>query len=365
MNLPLTSVSSCAFTEPQLLENGVTLPSVEVAYETYGELNAAGDNAILVCHALTANAHAGGEGGWWELLIGPGRALDTRRYFIICSNILGSCYGTTGPRSLNPWTGSRYGASFPTITVRDMVELQKRLLDALEVRRLACVLGSSLGAMQVLEWAVLYPDFCETMIPISVAARQTAWCIALNSAVRAAIKLDPQHGLATARMFGMISYRSAEEFEQRFGRRRQFPFLSEFDPRNIFEVEGYLAHHGRKLVERFDPDTYTCLSRAMDLHDLGRGRGRLEEVLGGIRSTCLCIGVSSDIRYPVSNQKEITEAIAGAMYGEIESIHGHDAFLIEFEQLGSMISGFLAEYASGGWFWRTDTSAPRKVSGWR
>lgn len=355
-NLPLNTISVCTLTEPLLLESGATLPSVEVAYETYGALNAAGDNAIVVCHALTANAHAGGAGGWWEPLIGPGRALDTRRYFVVCSNLLGSCYGTTGPCSLNPWTGVRYGASFPTITIRDMVAVQKRLLDTLGVRRVACVLGSSLGGMQVLEWAVLYPNFCETMIPISVAARQTAWCIALNSAVRAAINLDPVNGLATARMFGMISYRSAEEFEQRFGRRRRYPFLSEFDPKNIFEVEGYLAHHGRKLVERFDPDTYVCLSRAMDLHDLARGRGHVEAVLGSIRAACLCIGVSSDVRYPISNQKEIAEGIPGAMYGEIESVHGHDAFLIEFEQMDSMISGFLAEYASGGY---------RQASGWR
>lgn len=348
--------------DPLLLESGSSLPEVQVEFETYGRLNADRNNVILVCHALTAGAHAAGlnEGdtrpGWWDPLIGPGRALDTRRYFVVCSNILGSCYGTTGPTSVNPWTGRTYGDSFPAITVRDMVRVQKRLLEMLGVQRLACVTGSSLGGMQALEWGILYPNYCETMIPISIAARQTAWCIALNSAARAAINLHPEHGLAAARMIGMISYRSPEEFESRFGRRKQHGFLSAYDPANVFEIENYLARQGRKLVDRFDADTYVCLSRAMDLHDVADGRGGLEDVLAGVRAATLCIGVSSDMRYPTVHQRELAEGIPGAFYGEIDSIHGHDAFLIEFAQLGSMISGFLAEHASAGY---------RKVSGWR
>lgn len=262
---------------------------------------------------------------------------------MVCSNILGSCYGTTGPLSLDPWTGRSYGSSFPAITVRDMVRVQKRLLDALGIRRIACVTGSSLGGMQALEWAVMYPDFCEAMIPISVAARQTAWCIALNSAARAAIQLDPEQGLAVARIIGMISYRSPQEFEERFGRRKKHSVLSHYDPKNVFEVESYLAHQGSKLVERFDAETYVCLSRAMDLHDVARERGELEDVLGEICVKTLCIGVSSDVRYPVANQKELVKWIPGAVYGEIESEHGHDAFLIEYEQLNLLMGGFLTE----------------------
>lgn len=349
--------------DPLLLESGSSLPSVQVAFEAYGTLNAESDNAILVCHALTGSAHAAGRHdesdatpGWWDLMIGPGRALDTRRFFVICSNILGSCYGTTGPLSLNPWTGQPYGSAFPAITVRDMVRVQKRLLDAIGVRRLASVIGSSLGGMQALEWAIEYPDFCETVIPISVAARQTAWCIALNSVARAAIQMDPERGLAMARMIGMISYRSPEEFEERFGRRRKYAFLSSLDPHNVFEVESYLAHQGRKLVERFDAGAYLCLSRAMDTHDVTRGRGSLEEALGSVRAKALCLGVSSDLRYPLSNQRELAERIPGCVFGVIESRHGHDAFLIEYGQLHEMVSGFLAETAAAGY---------RKAAGWR
>ena len=348
------SLSLFSEQDPLLLESGTSLAAVQVAYETYGALHAAGENAILVCHALTGSAHAAGGDhgngpGWWEPMIGPGRALDTRRYFVICSNILGSCYGTTGPSSTNPWTGKAYGPSFPAITVRDMVRVQKRLLDELGVKRLASVIGSSLGGMQVLEWAILYPNFCETIIPISVAARQTAWCIALNAAARAAIRLDPNQGLAAARMIGMISYRSPDEFENRFGRRKKHEFLSHHDPLNVFEVESYLAHQGRKLVDRFDAETYVCLSRAMDLHDVTYNRGGLKDVLGGIRAQALCLGVSSDLRYPFALQRELAEWIPGACYGEIESIHGHDAFLIEYGQLQAMVSGFLAETAAAGY----------------
>ncbi|TAK65194.1 MAG: homoserine O-acetyltransferase, partial [Bacteroidetes bacterium] len=299
--------------EPMLLECGALLPQVDVAYETYGELNDERTNAVLICHALSANAHAAGldsesetTRGWWDGLLGPGKAFDTDKYFVVCSNILGSCYGTTGPASINPATGKQYRASFPRVTVRDMVTLQKRLLDSLGVERLAAVCGSSLGGMQVLEWGVMYPEFCETIIPISVAAKQTAWCIGLNAAARAAITGDPQwnngnydeqpaNGLSLARMIGMISYRSAEEFAQRFGRNLQYE-LSRFDERNVFQIESYLRHQGEKLVRRFDANTYLTLSYAMDLHDVTYGRGTLRDALGSVSARALCIGVSSDLR---------------------------------------------------------------------
>lgn len=342
---------------PLLLECGKFLSPVTVAHETYGTLNADGTNAILVCHALTGSAHAAGyhtddekSVGWWNELIGPEKALDTNKYFVVCSNILGSCYGTSGPTSTNPPTNEPYRESFPRITIRDMVNVQKRLLDYLGVNKLATVIGSSLGGMQALEWGILYPNFCETIIPISTAAKQTAWCIALNSIARAAITNDPEWnggnytqqpaaGLSLARMVGMVSYRTPKELEARFGRKREQG--NPFDAKNKFEVERYLAYQGRKLVERFDANTYLILSHATDSHDVTRGRGSLELVLGSIRAQTLCIGVSSDIRYPTSDQEELVRYIPNAEYAEIESVHGHDAFLIEYDQLNVIIADFL------------------------
>ncbi|HLX13425.1 MAG TPA: homoserine O-acetyltransferase [Bacteroidota bacterium] len=342
-----------------ILDCGVTLRNLTVAYETYGALNAEGTNAILICHALTGSAHAAGYNspedktpGWWDGLIGPGKAFDTEKYFVVSSNILGSCYGTTGPTSINPETGEPYRNTFPQITVRDIVRVQKLLLDRLGVKRLVTICGSSLGGMQVLEWPLLFPEFVETIIPISTAARQPAGCIALNTAARAAITNDPEwrngsynhqpaNGLSLARTIGMISYRSFEEFEQRFGRTRQDAEGSRYDSENHFEIERYLQHQGEKLVERFDANTYLLLSRATDLHDVTYDRGELSDVLRSIKAKTLCIGVSSDARYPVREQKEIVRHIPNARYAEVQSIHGHDAFLIEYDQLTAIIRSFL------------------------
>lgn len=342
--------------DPLVLESGARLAPVTVVYETYGELNNEGTNAVLVCHALTADAHAAGyhshddkAPGWWDGLIGPGRALDTERYFVICPNILGSCYGTTGPRSLCPETGKPYQMSFPPFTVRDIVNVQKKILDLIGVKQLATVTGSSLGGMQALEWAIMYPNFCASVIPISTSAKQSAWCIALNSIARAAITNDPAwdnghysrqpKGMGVARMVGMISYRSPMEFEQRFG--RDFRGSNLLDTAGKYEVEHYLLHQAEKLVERFDANTYLYLSRAMDLHDITRNRGALDQVLRTFAGPVLCIGVSSDIRYPVREQKELARLIPNARYAEIESVHGHDAFLIEFDQMNRIIKSFL------------------------
>ncbi len=346
--------------EPCVLESGAILGPVTVAYETYGTLNVEGTNAILICHALSANAHAAGLSspedktpGWWDGLIGPGKAFDTNKYFVVSPNILGSCYGTTGPTSVNQKTGKPYRMSFPQITVRDIVRVQKKLLDVLGVRKLVTASGSSLGGLQVLEWPLLEPGFCDSIIPISAAAQQPAWCVALNTAARAAITGDPdwqdgnyarqpEHGLALARMIGMISYRSPEEFEARFGRNRMNPAGDLYDFTNSFQVESYLQHQGQKLVERFDANTYILLTRAMDLHDITLGRGSIRAVLGSIRSRTLCIGISSDHRYPKNGQKDLARYIPGARYAEIDSVHGHDAFLIEFEKIGNRISEFLS-----------------------
>lgn len=352
---------------PLHLESGIDIGPVIVAYETYGHLNQEGDNAILVCHALTGSAHAGGfsgpdpaSAGWWEPMIGSGRALDTDTSFVICSNFLGGCYGTTGPTSLDPRTGRRYGARFPAITVRDMVRVQKRLLETLGVRRLRTVLGGSLGGMQVLEWAVMYPESVASIVPIATASAHSAWCIGLNEIGRQAIMLDPgwmggeyppdeqpAQGLSLARQVAMVSYRSDISFQRRFGRgladpvRRLPNSISERPP--FFEVERYLHYQGEKLVRRFDANTYITITRAMDAHDLGPGRGSCKDALALIQCPALCVGISSDILYPPHEQQEIADGIPGGRYREIVSPNGHDAFLIEYEQLTSFVREFLQE----------------------
>ncbi len=341
------------------LESGIQLAPVHVAFETYGKLNREGTNAILVCHALTGDAHAAGmdsEGrvGWWDGVIGEDKGLDTSRYFVVCTNFLGSCYGTTGPTSPNPATALPYGNAFPAFSVRDMVRLQYQLLRSLGVHRLVTITGGSLGGMQVLEWALMYPDFVESIIPIATAARHSAWCIALNEVARLAIRnaegrlranghATAEPGLALARMIAMISYRSRASFEQRFSRNVR----TLGDGSSLFEVESYLHYQGDKLVRRFDAATYVGITHAMDGHDVTRGRGNLQETLGSIRARALCIGIDSDVLYPVVEQAEIAAHIPNARYAEIHSIHGHDAFLMEFEQVNRIVREFLEESRQG------------------
>ena len=373
MELKISTLESSkcriTFSEQFQLESGEILPQVTVAYETYGKLNNSGTNAILICHALTGDAHASDynsrnngkptdtasakQKGWWDELIGPGKGFDPSTHFIVCSNILGGCYGTTGPTSDNPITNRKYRIDFPEITIRDMVKLQHKLLSELGIKKIQAVAGGSLGGMQVLEWALMFPDYVERIIPIATAAQHSAWCIGLNETARKAITDDPawkngeytnqpQTGLSTARMIAIISYRSAESFNNKFGRmvcknRSLLPKESN----SKFEVESYLRYQGEKLVNRFDANTYLCITRAMDSHDVARGRGSLKEALGKIKAKTLCVGINSDILYPASDQKEIASLIPNAKYFEIDSIHGHDAFLIEFEQMNNIITKFL------------------------
>lgn len=349
------------------LESGAVLPSLEIAYTTHGTLNSEGTNALIVCHALTGSAHArdarlpSGETipGWFDGVIGPGRGLDTDRFFVIASNILGSCYGTTGPASTNPSTGRPYGVEFPQVSIRDMVRAQKLLIDHLGVQRIVTVIGGSLGGMQALEWAVLYPGMVESIIPIASAAQHSAWCIGISEAQRLAIMSDPDwrggyytdqpaRGLAIARSIAMISYRSQPSFERRFGRRetaggdgheriRLFQTLP-----LTYAVESYLRYQGQKLVDRFDANTYITLTRAMDRHNIGAGRGMVREVLGSITARVLSVGISSDLLYPPAEQQEIAAAAPSGQYVELQSVHGHDAFLIEFDWLNAQLRRFLS-----------------------
>lgn len=359
---------------PLRLDAGTSLAPVSVAYEIYGELNARRDNAILVCHALTGSAHAAGlssddprSAGWWDPLIGPGKTLDTSRFCVICSNFLGSCYGTTGPSSTNPATGRPYGLRFPPITVRDMVRVQQKLLEALGVRRLHTVIGGSLGGMQVLEWALMAPATVASIIPIATALQHSPWCIGLNDLARQAIMLDPAwengdyydsgqpaRGLSLARQIAMMSYRSSGSFLERFGRER---VPGEFGREHVpdracpspgaptYQVERYLRYQGEKLVDRFDANTYITISRAMDSHDVARGRSGLRETLAGAPMPALCLGIDSDILYPADEQRAIADLLPGGRYREIHSPHGHDAFLMAYDQLDAFIRPFLEEVA--------------------
>lgn len=340
------------------MECGKTLPAVTIAYETYGKMNKDGSNVIIACHALTGDSHAsnycgtGYEGkiapGWWDGAIGIGKAFDPEKYFIVCSNILGSCYGTTGPYSINPETGKKYGMDFPQMTVRDIVRLQFILINHLGIKRIKTIAGGSLGGMQALEWALLYPDYVESIIPIAVGARHSAWAIGLNEIQRKVImedpgwnngeyEIQPHKGLESARMLGMITFRTPESYQIKFGRK-----IKDNEGANPFyEVESYLHYQGEKLVNRYDANTYLYISRTCDAHDVTVGRGSIENALGQIKAKTLCVGIDTDLLYPTYEQKEIARLIPGAEYKEIKSIHGHDAFLIEFEQMDKLLKDFL------------------------
>ena len=351
-----------------VLESGEKLGPVTLAYETYGNLNGDRSNAILVFHALSGDAHAAGhhEGddrpGWWDGMIGPGKAFDTDKYFVICSNVTGGCMGSTGPASENPRTGRPYGLDFPLITVRDMVDAQARLVDHLGIEKLLCVAGGSMGGMQALQWAVSYPGRVRSAIPIATTARHSPQQIAFNEVGRQAIMADlnwnggayyggqpPTRGLAVARMVGHITYMSDESMADKFGRRfKDHAKGAKFAP--DFEVEGYLQYRGDNFVKRFDANSYLYITKALDYFDLGNGKG-LENVLKGVRAKLLVVAFKSDWLYPAYQSREIVRAckLSGvdATYCELNSSYGHDAFLLETAEQGYLVRHFIANVSEG------------------
>ncbi len=352
------------------LDGGSALSDVTVAYETWGTLDERGTNAVLVCHAWTGDSHVTGPAGrghatpgWWEAMVGPGRPIDTDRWFVVCANVLGGCQGSTGPASPHPVDGRPYGSRFPIITVRDMVRAQARLADALGIRVWHAIVGGSMGGMQVLEWAIMYPHRVRSILPVATCMQATAQQIAWGSIGRRAIMLDPRwrggdyydadegptDGLAIARMVAQVTFRSDNVFTDRFGR-DLIDWTGDGDKFGLwqqFEVETYLDHHGGKLVRRFDANSYLMIGKAMDLHDVARGRSSLAEAMGRITAACLTIGISSDLLYPNYQQRQLDEILrsegVSSRYVEIDSPHGHDSFLINVDQLADPIAEFLDE----------------------
>jgi homoserine O-acetyltransferase/O-succinyltransferase len=347
------------------LDSGAVLAPVEVAYETYGRLNAAKSNAILVLHAFSGDAHAAGishetgKPGWWDNMIGPAKAFDTNRYFVICSNVLGGCRGTTGPSSIHPATGCPYGMSFPVITISDMVRLQRMLIDWFGIRRLLTVTGGSMGGMQALEWAVAYPDSVVSAIPIACTMRHSAQQIAFNEVGRQAIMADPDwndgnyygkqppaRGLAVARMVGHITYMSDDSMREKFGRRLRGKEAFSFGFDVDFEVESYLRYRGSQFVNRFDANSYLYITKAMDYFDLSNGSGSMAAALEPARARFLVISFSSDWLYPSYQSQEIVRALRArnrdVAYVELESNYGHDSFLVDVAEQSELVRGFLA-----------------------
>jgi homoserine O-acetyltransferase len=332
--------NSIVLDAPFKLESGVSLPEVEVSYNTYGELNRDRSNAVIVLHALTGwpAAHE-----WWSGLIGEGRLLDPAHYFIIVPNLLGSCYGTTGPESTDPLKGKPYLASFPTITVRDMARVNLQLLDALGIGTVHLSIGGSLGGMVVLEMAALAPDRFRAIAPIAVSGSHSAWRIAHSSFIRKAIiAFDPSlqnrpklaDGLRLARQAAMISYRSSAEFDSRFGREKLGP---------TFEVENYLKHQGEKIAERFSPYSYLTLTRAMELYDLSEKRGSMKGVAASIDCEAFFVGISSDLLYDPKEREAFASFFPNGHYRTLQAVHGHDSFLVDAILLGKILAPWLRE----------------------
>lgn len=357
--------------EPLKLESGKTLGPIQVAYETYGTLSPRCDNAIFICHALTGDAHVAGrhasddrKPGWWDGFIGPGKGIDTDRYFVICANVLGGCMGTTGPSSIDPDTGKQFGPSFPFLTIADIVGVHKKLVETFGIKKLLAVVGGSLGGMQVLEWAARYPDSLKSAIVLASGAKLNAQGIAFNAVGRRAIYTDPafrdgnyydevekpRFGLALARMIAHITYLSEQSIELKFGRRLQNSSDLTYDLRKEteFQIESYLHYQGKRFVERFDANSYLVLTRAMDYFSIETTHGPLSQALGKTDARYLVVSYDTDWLFPTSQSKQLVHAMLEAKrhvtFAELPSPHGHDAFLIDSElpKLKDLVVPFLA-----------------------
>lgn len=360
------------FAEPpnrMVLENGSELGPVTIAYETFGTLSPKKDNAVLIAHAFSGDSHAAGyyaddeerlKPGWWDSVVGPGKGIDTNKYFVICSNILGSCKGSTGPASINPETGAPYGLEFPMVTIGDMVKAQKLLMAHLGITQLHSVIGGSVGGMQVLEWCIRYPEMVRSAVPLATTMRHSAMAIAFNEIARQAILADPNWnrgnyytatpphtGLAVARMVGHVTYLSDEAMRRKFGRRLQdredFSYGMDID----FEVENYLRYQGSKFVRRFDANSLLYITKASDYFDLtsGTAKGSAERAFSRSNAKFLVISYTSDWLYPTYQSRELVKTLKRAgrdvSFCEIEADAGHDAFLIDDERLRNLLKGFL------------------------
>ena len=365
-NLGIVQTHYQTFFEPPhdiILKSGVKFGPITVAYETYGRLNKHKSNAILVFHSLTGDAHAAGyhagekKPGWWDDMIGQGKAFDTDQYFVICSNVLGSCKGTTGPASINPKTGRPFGLSFPVVTIEDMVVVEKRLMDHLEIPQLLCVSGGSMGGLQALLWDVFYPDCVQSVIAIATNTRHTAQQIAFHEVARQAIMSDPDwqkgdyygksipaRGLALSRMIGHITYMSDQSMDEKFGRKLIGKERVGFDFSHDFEVESYLKYRGDSFVQRFDANSYLYLTKALDYFDIAE-ESDLTSVFKGSKASYLVISFTSDWLYPSYQSKQMIKALKANNLDvsdiEINSSYGHDAFLVEVEGQSRLIKHFL------------------------
>jgi len=362
----LVETQTWTFDAPVLdLECGRTLSPVTQAYETYGELNAARDNAILIFHALSGDAHVAGyhspedrKPGWWDIMVGPGKPFDTERYYILCVNVIGGCKGSTGPASTDPQTGKPYGTSFPMLTIGDMVRAQKRLVDHLGIERLLAVTGGSMGGMLALDWAVRFPGNVASVIAVATSARMNAQGIAFNEVGRQAIMADPNWqgghyygsplpaaGLSIARMVGHITYLSEEQMRAKFGRRLQDREVFGYDFGTEFQVESYLRYQGSRFVERFDANSYLYITKAIDYFDLTNGHRSLVEALEIVRAAFLVVSFSSDWLYPTAESKAIVRALQAngipTTYLDIPNAYGHDAFLLPNQAFSEAVSSFL------------------------
>ncbi|MEM7775678.1 MAG: homoserine O-acetyltransferase [Pseudomonadota bacterium] len=363
---PTSPVAEFDASNPLTLASGQTLGPFQVAYQTYGTLNAAKSNAILVCHALTGDQHVAnthpvtGKAGWWGTMIGPGRPVDTERFFVICANVIGGCMGSTGPASRNPATGEPYGLDFPVITIRDIVNAQVRLVDRLGIDQLFAVIGGSMGGMQVLEWASSHSERLYAAVPIATAAWHSSQNIAFHEVGRQAVMADPdwregkylavgknpRRGLAVARMAAHITYLSEDALQRKFGRNLQDREDMSFSFSADFQVESYLRHQGSSFVDRFDANSYLYITRAMDYFDLAAEHDDvLANAFRGTRTRFCVVSFTSDWLYPTRESKEIVQALnavaANVSFVEIESDKGHDAFLLDEPELFATVTGFL------------------------